>query len=45
MLVAGPSVNCGIDGKDEVEQQHWQDEEVKRRIEASVVLKSLWGSH
>jgi hypothetical protein len=45
VLVAGPRVNCGVDGKDEVKQEHGQNEEVKRWIEARVVLEILRGGH
>ena len=34
-----------IDGKDEIQQKHGQDEEVKRWIEASMVLEILRGWH
>jgi hypothetical protein len=40
-----PVVNGGVDGEDEVEQQHGQDEEMKGWIVARVVLKVLRGGH
>ena len=42
---AGPAVDGFVDGEDEVQQQDRQDEEVKRRVEARVVLERLWLSH
>jgi hypothetical protein len=36
--VARPLVNGAVDGEDEVEQEYGQDEEVKGRMEARVVL-------
>ncbi len=43
--VLGPVVNGDVDGEDEVQQKHGQNEEVKGRIEAAVVLEVLWGRH
>jgi hypothetical protein len=45
VLVAGPRVNGGVDGKDEINQEHGQNEEVKRWIKARVVLEVLRGGH
>jgi len=42
---AGPAVDGGVDREDQVQQQHGQDEEVKRRVESRVVLERLWLSH
>ena len=41
----GPAVDGRVDGEDQVQQQHRQDEEVKRRVEARVILEGLWLSH
>jgi len=43
--VLGPVMNGDVDGEDEVEQKHWQDEEVKGWIEARVVLEVLRSWH
>jgi hypothetical protein len=43
--VLRPVVDGDVDGEDEVKQQHGQDEEVKRWIDAAVVLKILRGRH
>ena len=40
-----PVVDGGVDGEDEVEQQHGQNEEVKRRMVARVILEVLRGRH
>jgi hypothetical protein len=45
VLVPRPRMNGGVDGKDEVKQEHGQNEEVKRWIEASVVLEVLRSGH
>ena len=42
---AGPAVDGGVDGEDQVEQQQRQQEEVKLRVESRVVLERLWLSH
>jgi hypothetical protein len=43
--VAGPIVNGDVDGEDEVEQKQGQNEEVKGRVPARVVLEALRGGH
>ena len=43
--VAGPIVNGDVDGEDEVEQKQGQNEEVKGREPARVVLEVLRGGH
>ena len=43
--VGGPVVDGEIDGEDEVEQQHGQDEEVKERVPTGVVFQILWSGH
>jgi hypothetical protein len=43
--VGGPVVDGEVDGEDEVEQKHGQDEEVKGWIEARVVLEVLRSWH
>ncbi len=43
--VLRPVVDGDVDGEDEVEQKHGQDEEVKGRMEARVVLEVLRGGH
>jgi len=42
---AGPGVDGRVDREDEVQQQHRQDEEVKRRVEARVIFERLRLSH
>ena len=39
--VLGPVMDGDVDGEDEVEQKHGQDEEVKGRIVTRVVLEGL----
>jgi hypothetical protein len=41
----GPVVDGDVDGEDEVQQKHGQDEEVKGRIEAHVILEVLRSGH
>jgi hypothetical protein len=43
--VAWPIVNGDVDGEDEVEQEHGPDEEMKRRVPASVVFEGLRCGH
>jgi hypothetical protein len=43
--VDGPVVDGPVDREDEVQQQHRQDEEMKRRVESRVVFERLWLSH
>ena len=43
--VLGPVVDGGVDGKDQVEQEHGQDNEMKGWIEARVVLEVLRSGH
>jgi len=43
--VGRPVVDGDVDGEDEVEQEHGQDEEVIGRIEAGVVLEVLRSGH
>jgi hypothetical protein len=38
-------VDSEVDGEDEVEQKQGQDEEVKERVEAGVILEVLRGGH
>ena len=45
VLVGGPVVDGDVDGEDEVEEQHGQNEEVKGRMEAGVILEVLGGWH
>jgi hypothetical protein len=40
-----PVVDGGIDGEDEVEQKHGQDEEVKERVPTGVVFEVLRDWH
>jgi hypothetical protein len=43
--VIGPMVDGDVDGEDEVEKEHGQYEEVKRRVPAGVVPEVLWSRH
>jgi hypothetical protein len=43
--VPRPCVHGGVDGEDEVEQKHGQDEEMKERVPAFVVFDVLWSGH
>ena len=43
--VGRPMVDGGVDGEDEVDQEQGQNEEVKGRVEAGVVLEVLRGGH
>ena len=45
VCVARPIVNGDVDGEDEVEQKQGQNEEVKGRVPARVVLEALRGGH
>jgi hypothetical protein len=43
--VFGPVMDGDVDGEDQVEKEHGQNEEVKRRIETRVVLEVLRSGH
>jgi len=43
--VARPVMDGRVDCEDQIEQQQWNDEEVKLRVESRVILERLWLSH
>jgi hypothetical protein len=45
VLVAGPVVDGDVDGEDEIENEQRNDDEVKGRMVASVVFKTLRSGH